>query len=799
MAITRSLLLFAGMLLLAVGLVLHPFEALALKPRWIDLLQCIVALALVSELLTRLLRLPRAATVLMAGIGLLAVGHGGLGGLLASVLVLLSGLAAGTLLARSETTDPWLLAIAGLGLVAAVLGWLLPFPLHFQVPWLLALSVLCWRQRQPLAAALSSLATSLRGEYERSPRMAWVAAVLLVLASLPAWPPIRMSDDLSYHLVTGWSLLEFGHARLDVGNQVWSLAPWATDALHGLVMVLARAEVTGPLNVFWLFAATWLSRCVGLQLGLAPRMAWLSALLYASLPISIALTGSMQAEAATPAMFAALVLLVLRSQAPDPATLRLLAVIAGLMMATKASNALLLLPFLAWLPLRYRGLPPLRMLWWPALLGLFAGGSSYAYAWALTGNPLLPLFNGVFQSPWFAPDNFVDGQWKGSLGLDLPWRLVFFTGEYYEARAGAAGLALLVLVGGVLTGLADRRLRPVIAVCLFALLMVFWQMAYLRYVHPLMPVLVPALVAALSTATVSRWREGLVAALVVAQLALSPTANWMMFAGAEQIYLRKGSEAMLSRFAPERLLAQRFREIAQDGDILLFVSPTHSALGELPGRATQSSWHSPRLGLLRPRDAGDGDAWSGFMLAAGASHAVVRGSDQMPGLDAYLLEHGELLAYEGNARLYRLRHAPRPMAVVGEPGAVRASIELPATGRVLGSARIEMTCGQPGAAIAVAWHLSKPRGGETSQWLWTRCSSDGKAVSEAKLAAAGGGLRFEARPAIAGESFALEVSSANATLRQDPLAGNELYRRTWRLACGEDRCGAQAVWLEVRP
>ena len=30
------------------------------------------------------------------------------------------------------------------------------------------------------------------------------------------------------------------------------------------------------------------------------------------------------------------------------------------------------------------------------------GGSSYAYAWGITGNPVLPLLNATFRSPYFA-------------------------------------------------------------------------------------------------------------------------------------------------------------------------------------------------------------------------------------------------------------------------------------------------------------------------------------------------------------------------------------------------------------
>lgn len=44
------------------------------------------------------------------------------------------------------------------------------------------------------------------------------------------------------------------------------------------------------------------------------------------------------------------------------------------------------------------------------LTGAVEGGASYALAAWSVGNPVLPLFNAVFQSPYFAPVNFSDAR-----------------------------------------------------------------------------------------------------------------------------------------------------------------------------------------------------------------------------------------------------------------------------------------------------------------------------------------------------------------------------------------------------
>ena len=798
----RGVLLGCGLAAASVALFVAAIPWDRLERNAIDMLVVLAGIMLLAEVPTRLLRWPRAVSVLAIGLGGFALAYAGVLGLLATALLLAGALAVADLLRLPAGTSPWTRAIAGLGAVAAVAGWLLPFPLHFALAWFLALAGLVAWRRRAVWAQLREAGAALSAAQRAAPWASVAAAVVLCLAGLPAWLPVRMSDDLGYHLALVWSLLDFGHSRFDVGTQVWSLAPWSTDVLHGLVSVLAGGETTGPLNVFWLAAATGLVRELAIGLGLSPRLAWLSAMLYASLPVSVAMTGGLQVEAASPAMLAALALAIQRGgRCDDPATLRLCAVLAGFLMGAKASHAVLLLPVFAWLLLRWRGLPPLRALPGPALLFVFVAGSSYAYAWLLTGNPVLPLFNHVFASPWFGLEPFVDRTWQTGMDWTLPWRLVIDTSRYYEATPGAAGLVTLALLGG-LVGVADRGVRPLLLVGLAGALLIFWQVQYLRYAHPALVLVIPALVAALVPAP-SRWKEIALAALVLAQLVLAPTANWVHLWGAVRFHIGKGPDEVLVRFVPERLIARHLRAIALPGDRVLYADRDHTYAAELPGRGFGHNWYNPSLSALLPGD--DPADWARLVEASGANLLVARDAEAEPGLAAFLESRdATVLAEFASARLYRLAPTWSPMtpADAGPGLDYRATID---GTDVLGEATLAMRCSQPGQRITVRWSLSHVDADADAavRVAPVDCGEDGRASTQVRFALAGrataGSLTVSAAPQAAGTGLTLTEGEARVAWRHDLLRATALSGRVWDPICRRAGCGGDETWILPAP
>nr|MDQ3040159.1 hypothetical protein [Pseudomonadota bacterium] len=658
----RDSLLLAGVALVGLLLATKELPWAVLKPRGLDAGIAVIIAGVGAFLAARLLRMSAATGVLLVAVvaSMIFVGPAAIA---STVLLVAGGAALGTLLPRLPLLNPLPYWVAGLGLLAAVIGWLLPVPVHTRPGWVLALLMLILLRRSALAVDVRLVRDESRWMVAQAPWAAVAWALVIFLSTTPSWLPLIHPDDLAYHMNIGSELLRYGHGRMDMGSQAWALAPWSTDALHGVVSLLSGAVVAGPLNAIWLLATALLVAMIGQHLGLSPARAWLASMLYASLPLSAFLTGSMQTEAVTPAALAALALVLLAGDGERDKRLYIVAVLAGFLMGAKISSGLLLVLVAIWIVAKWWGGFPWRALPLSIMLGLFSGGSSYVYAGLLTGNPFQPMFNAYFKSPWFPPENFVDATWQTGLRWDLPWSLVGDTSRYFEGHAGAAGIAMLALSGGAIAALVQPKVRGLTMVAVAALLLVFWQVQYLRYIHPAMPLLLPAFLAALlPVAGRWSWREWIVAALVPLQLGLMTTTSWVLGGGALRLRVLEGTQAVLDRYVPERAVSARFAAQARPNDRIVYVDPARSHGGEVPGLGLGTAWFTPLSARLRPPGKNDPKAWAAIVERTGSNHLMVYDLPAWPDVSAYLVQRGGVrVDGNGAAELYWLP-PPRSLA-----------------------------------------------------------------------------------------------------------------------------------------
>jgi hypothetical protein len=527
--------------------------------------------------------------------------------LLVAAAAAIGGLAVGN-------ARPLLAWLSGMALVAALLGWLLPLPLHRWWTYgpLLLLAVVL--RRRELRAQLATCIDGWRHAVQAAPRAAAWSVLLAGIASTAAWAPTLQYDDLAYHLGLPWQLLLHGRYALDPSQQVWALAPWAGDILQAVPQVLAHAEARAALNLAWLVASIAGLWQLGTLLGLRPALRWAAPALFASLPMTAALLGGMQTETAAVAVTVGLAVAILDARAGGIRRLLAAALLFGLLCALKPLHAIAALPLLAWAGWRARHtLASGRALAGALLLVLLAGGSSYLYAWLATGNPVLPLFNDVFHSPWFATTGFNDLRWQHGFGADLAWRLTFHTSDYLEGWDGAMGLVLVALSGAWLLALADRTTRGLAWCATLAIALPLLPLQYARYLHPGLVLLLPALVFA-----VQRWlppRRGTVLLVLVCigNLAFQANAHWLLHVGVpKRSLLALGRDAPLfERYAPERVLAAGIRQRAPDSGLVLLLSQPFQA--EFAGRGRDIAWYAPRMQVAA--EAADHDA-SGAAWAA---------------------------------------------------------------------------------------------------------------------------------------------------------------------------------------
>ncbi|MDZ4349407.1 MAG: hypothetical protein U1A22_07725 [Xanthomonadaceae bacterium] len=660
---SRILLAFSGCGLVAVGLIASPAMATWHSGRALELaILALLALGL-AALLRKVAQLSWASAVLAVVVAahLLLAGPWALA---AAALVSAAAMALGSwIVPESSRARPALALLSGLAVLGTAVGWTLSLPIHHRWAYGIVLIALVVIRRAALVELARAARDGWREAIAASPRMATAAVVVLGLASTGTWLPTLQFDDLAYHLGLPFQLAELGYYRLDPSTQVWALAPWLGDVIQAIAQVLAGVEARGSVNLIWLLAgasAIWsLSRSLLASAG----HAWMSVALFASLPLTATLAGGMQAEGPG-ASYALALALIVAGHVPQegPWRLRAAAIFAGALLALKVSFALIVLPIGIWLLMKVRARLPLAALPVSLLLGLLVAGSSYAHAWLLTGNPVLPLYNASFASDYFPIENFRHSIYQQGFDLALPWTLTFETGRYYEGLAGSAGFLLIGLLGGLLASLVDRSARPLALVGLFACFAPLWFMQYARYAHPGMVLLIVPMwlgVARLATARTATW---LGIGLICLNLAFQSSAYWIFRTGAvKKVLTNVGRDAELLRdYAPERMLIRRLNSSDPDARVLFGGRPF---IAELAGRGFTFHWYDHQLN--RHRDAlakaESTEPLTNFIHEFGFTHVILSGEPLWPRLPEQIEAlRAERVDSYGDATLWRLPPGPEP-------------------------------------------------------------------------------------------------------------------------------------------
>jgi len=646
-----ALLVWAGMLLCVTGLGLHRLWTELPFPRFFEhVLLGLLALACAWPL-RRFGGASWAAAIAVVWLGGLVVFTGPLP-MLSMVLLAATAVALGSLLLPGPVALP-----IGLALIAGSLGWLLPLPVHHRASYVLACIVLVgWRH-----AAVADAWRSARAVFTQTalevPRTAAAAMLLLGLASTGTWLPTMQYDDVVYHLGLPFQLQDSGRYALEPMLQVWTLAPWGGDVLQGVAQVMAGGEARGALNALWLCIAGGGVHALTKSLGGDAARIWWGVALLASLPMTMLLAGGMQTELPAMAYLPVLALLVLREPGSGSLPRGLLAgaVLFGALCGLKTMHAAVALPVLVWAVWRHRA--HLRWRWLPAalLVAVVVGGSSYAYAWWVAGNPVLPLLNDWFRSPFFPASDFIDPRWNGGLDADVLWDISFDSERYFEAFDGGFGFVLVALAGAWLLALRDTRTRGLAGVASIGVLLPLLPLQYARYLQPALVLLLPALVVAYP-----RMRHGAIAfwSLCALNLAFATNAGWMLRTGAlKQVVRDLGRDTRtLQRFMPERVLAARVRDSDPSG-LVLVLPETSLALAELGTRARNMVWYSPawQSEALRAANDSSGQAWARLLAGNRIRHVILHAASVKPAQRAGLQQAGAVQAgVVGDAQWWRI-------------------------------------------------------------------------------------------------------------------------------------------------
>jgi hypothetical protein len=119
------------------------------------------------------------------------------------------------------------------------------------------------------------------------------------------------------------------------------------------------------------------------------------------------------------------------------------------------------------------------------------GGGWYLRTYLLTGNPVFPFLNGIFQSPLWYPTNTTFNFSQFGIGTSavsaivLPWRLTFETSRFGEIMSGSAGMLYLALLPFAALALKQKKVLVAIVLPTLGFLTCwFFTAQYLRYLIP---------------------------------------------------------------------------------------------------------------------------------------------------------------------------------------------------------------------------------------------------------------------------------------------------------------------------
>jgi Dolichyl-phosphate-mannose-protein mannosyltransferase len=151
----------------------------------------------------------------------------------------------------------------------------------------------------------------------------------------------------------------------------------------------------------------------------------------------------------------------------------------------------------------------------------------YSIVYGFTANPVFPLYNRIFNSPLWGPENTTLNATQFGLGtsagalLRLPFRMAFNTERFGESSPrGSLGIGILLLLPfGVFMAFRDRRSQALLVISLLALLAWAVTFQYSRYYVTFLPLILCLGVAACSEPL-------LLLVVIVGQILVSPVQYW---------------------------------------------------------------------------------------------------------------------------------------------------------------------------------------------------------------------------------------------------------------------------------
>lgn len=420
--------------------------------------------------------------------------------------------------------------------------------------------------------------------------------------------PTTMWDDNVMHL-SWWTQLEYKHTyKPDVVAQIWSVAPFSVDLLHGIASVVAGADARGAMNLS-IFALLILSlyRLAGFIDEDASRRI-LVVTLFVTTPMAANLLLGLQTDLFL-SLIAVLGVLVIYKLDHKFTILGLIALFAvgAVCAATKLPAMLIGLGLLvAAIPVVYKNrlvlFQPSLFAWgkYGLLFIIITIAAFYPYinAFVETGNPVFPLYNGLFKSNFFPPVNFLDNRYSLGASFKSFWGMFFHTSSHFESKNYVAGFQYLFLLPLSLLALLFVRVKNIYFIVIplfFYALPMFFTLQYVRYFYEILPlasVLMLTLLIGNSGKLVAEklTRYSLVGFIWI-NLFFLPGVSWNFNLSPFLFVNAQAKETFAAGAAPEIRLNKDINSINKNAKVLFDLARPYGAT--LAGTPFYNAWYSP--------------------------------------------------------------------------------------------------------------------------------------------------------------------------------------------------------------
>jgi hypothetical protein len=395
---------------------------------------------------------------------------------------------------RLDTTGQTFISIllTGAGVYGTAVGLAAHFPVNYPGIYGFALAVPVVLGRRQIYEVLDSLRIVCVPSIEHRWLDLAIVTVALVHFTVALMPEVG-SDALAMHLFIPGHLVQRHEWGFDATTYVWAVMPMIGDWLYSIGYMLAGETAARMINVGFIFILSWLLRDLVIWAGGHARGARWAVLLFLSTPLTFTESSSLFIESVWAAFLVAgslSIVKVLYSRDEPKAHLPVAGILLGVALAAKAITFMVFPALLLMLILGYRSwfrLNLVRILILSLVLFIAMGGAPYFTAWYLTGNPVFPFYNQLFQSPLWPAVNFEATAFGKGLSWDILYQVVFHSGKYLESNAGAAGFQWLLLFAPALLALLFTRQYKGLTLFIVAVIfvaLVFQSTAYLRYIFP---------------------------------------------------------------------------------------------------------------------------------------------------------------------------------------------------------------------------------------------------------------------------------------------------------------------------